>query len=279
MILFVFPGDSKVKKRSVEVWSSMTVAELAGAAGLQVEELLEAIFDLQLDTDWIRDEHQSLQLNKNPVFVRTLAKHLHLKVTMVKDPAEEAEKVKVDRDARRRAPAEEEALVGRAPVVAIMGHIDHGKTSLLDHLRRSSIVAGEAGGITQHIGAFAVRLEGLDRTVTFIDTPGHAAFTAMRARGAATTDIVILIVDACEGVLEQTRESLRIIRQARAPFVVALNKIDKPGADVEMVKAQLGEEGVVLEDQGGEVQCVPISALKGTNVRQLIEAVLAQVRG
>ena len=257
----------------------MTVSELALGTGLQVEELLEAIFDLPLDTDWIRDEHQSLQLNRNPVFVRALAKHLHLRVTMVRDPAEEAEKVKVDRDARRRAPAGDEELVGRAPVVAIMGHIDHGKTSLLDHLRKSSIVAGEAGGITQHIGAFAVRLEGVDRTVTFIDTPGHAAFTAMRARGAATTDIVILIIDACEGVLEQTRESLRIIRQARAPFVVALNKMDKPGADAPAVRAQLAEEGVVLEERGGEVQCVPISALRGTNVKQLIEAVLAQVRG
>ena len=134
-----------------------------------------------------------------------------------------------------------------------MGHIDHGKTSLLDYLRKSSIVAGEAGGITQHIGAFSVQLEGLKKKVTIIDTPGHAAFTAMRTRGAVSTDIVILIIDSCEGVLEQTKESLRIIRQARVPFIVAMNKIDKAGSDVDAVAEQLRQEGVLLEDQGGEV--------------------------
>jgi len=167
-----------------------------------------------------------------------------------------------------------EAVLGLE--VTIMGHIDHGKTSLLDYLRKSSIVAGEAGGITQHIGAFSVQLEGLKKKVTIIDTPGHAAFTAMRTRGALSTDIVILIIDSCEGVLEQTRESLRIIRQARVPFIVALNKIDKVGSNLEAVAEQLRQEGVLLEDQGGEVQSVPISALKGTNIRQLVEAVLTQ---
>jgi translation initiation factor IF-2 len=260
-----------VKLKTVTVWNGITVAELAVQADLEADDLFEVIFDLQYNTDWLTDEHQGITDRR---LLSMVAKQLHYKLNFLEDPLKERKVV--DRDARRSPPPEAAALEPRPPVVTIMGHIDHGKTSLLDHLRRSRIVAGEAGGITQHIGAFSVQLEGLERKVTIIDTPGHAAFTAMRTRGAVSTDIVILIVDSCEGVLEQTKESLRIIRQARVPFIVALNKIDKAGADVEMVKLQLEVEGVLLEDRGGEVQCVPISALKGTNVRQLIEAVLAQ---
>ena len=156
-----------------------------------------------------------------------------------------------------------------------MGHIDHGKTSLLDYLRKSRIIDGEFGGITQHIGAFSVRLtKDAARPVTFVDTPGHAAFKAMRSRGAQTTDIVVLVVDASEGVLEQTLESIRMIREAKTPMVVALNKIDKPTADIEGTLEGLRVAGVVTEQDGGDVQAVPISALKGTNVDKLVEALL-----
>ena len=260
-----------VKKKIVKGWNGMTLTDLAFETNMSVDDLFEAILGLGVDTDWIKDENQDLDAK----FLAEVATRLHFKLQMVKSPNTEV-KEKVDKDVRRSAPPEEKDLVPRAPVVTIMGHIDHGKTSLLDYLRKSSIVAGEAGGITQHIGAFSVHLEGLKKKVTIIDTPGHAAFTAMRTRGAVSTDIVILIIDSCEGVLEQTRESLRIIRQARVPFIVALNKIDKAGSNLEAVAEQLKQEGVLLEDQGGEVQSVPISALKGTNVRQLVEAVLAQ---
>jgi len=260
-----------VKKKLVKGWNGMTLTDLASEASMNVDDLFEAILGLEVNTDWLKDEHQEL----NAKFVIEVATRLHFKVQMVKSPKAEV-KEKIDKDARRSPPPDEKDMVVRPPVVTIMGHIDHGKTSLLDYLRKSSIVAGEAGGITQHIGAFSVQLEGLKKRVTIIDTPGHAAFTAMRTRGAVSTDIVILIIDSCEGVLEQTRESLRIIRQARVPFIVALNKIDKVGSNLKAVAEQLKQEGVLLEDQGGEVQSVPISALKGTNVRQLVEAVLAQ---
>ena len=174
-------------------------------------------------------------------------------------------------------------LVPRPPVVAIVGHIDHGKTTLLDRLRKANVVESEFGRITQHIGAFSVSLkdylkDGVDTIdkVTFLDTPGHAAFKNMRVRGALVTDIVILMVDAVEGPLEQTLESIQAVKRARVSMIVAINKIDKPGADIERTKRALHEAGVQLEDFGGDVQAVPISALNGDGVEDLIEAVLAQ---
>ena len=174
-------------------------------------------------------------------------------------------------------PPKLEDLVPRPPVVAIVGHIDHGKTTLLDRLRQSNVVETEFGGITQHIGAFSVALNKFNSgMVTFLDTPGHAAFKNMRVRGALVTDVVILVVDASEGPLEQTIESIDAVKKARVSLIVALNKIDKPGADIEATKKALYEAGVALEDFGGDVQAVPISALKGDGVEDLIEAVLAQ---
>lgn len=172
-------------------------------------------------------------------------------------------------------PPKLEDLLPRPPVVTIVGHIDHGKTTLLDRLRRSNVVDTEFGGITQHIGAFSVTLEKLNK-VTFLDTPGHAAFKNMRVRGALVTDVVILVVDACEGPLEQTLESLEAVKKARVSLIVAINKIDKPGADIEKTKKALHKAGVALEDFGGDIQAVAISALNGTGVDDLIEAVLTQ---
>ncbi|PYT10994.1 MAG: translation initiation factor IF-2, partial [Acidobacteria bacterium] len=170
-------------------------------------------------------------------------------------------------------------LRSRDPVVTIMGHVDHGKTSLLDAIRESNIAASEAGGITQHIGAYRVRIGKKDspafgREITFLDTPGHEAFTRMRARGAKVTDIVVLVVAADDGVMPQTIEAIHHARAAGVPMVVAINKMDKPGANLDRVKKQLSDQGLLVEDWGGDVVAVPISAKQKKGIDELLEMIL-----
>ena len=167
---------------------------------------------------------------------------------------------------------DEKNLVKRPPIITVMGHVDHGKTSLLDAIRKSKVTTTEAGGITQHIGAYTVTING--ESITFLDTPGHEAFTAMRARGAQITDIVILVVAADDGIMPQTEEAINHCKAANVPIVVAINKIDRPNANIDRVKQELTEYGLVAEDWGGDTICVPVSAKKGENIDQLLEMVL-----
>ena len=168
----------------------------------------------------------------------------------------------------------EEELKPRAPIVTFMGHVDHGKTSLMDAIRKSRVVAGEAGGITQHIGAYSVNYNG--QQITFLDTPGHEAFTAMRARGAKVTDVVVLVVAADDGIMPQTNEAINHAKAAKVPIIVAINKIDLSSANVDRVKTQLQEKGLTPEDWGGETICIPVSATKAKGIDRLLEMILLQ---
>lgn len=246
--------------RDVSIPESITVSELSNRMSVKAPEVIKTLMKMGV----MATINQMLDQDTAILVVEEMG---HTAIRQVEDVLE----AEIEATLNLAAQAEQ---TPRAPVVTIMGHVDHGKTSLLDYIRKSRVAAGEAGGITQHIGAYQVKTD--HGSVTFLDTPGHAAFTAMRARGAQATDIVVLVVAADDGVMPQTREAIDHSRAAGVPMVVAVNKVDKPEADPEKVKHELTNFNVIPEEWGGDCQFVEVSAKTGQGIDGLLDAILLQ---
>ena len=246
--------ESKILKLTEFV----TVSELATMMNVPVTNVISTLMSVGIMV--------SINQRLDAETINLVADEFDFKTEYVSAEVQEAVSEEVD---------DENDLVSRAPIVTVMGHVDHGKTSLLDHIRNTNVIAGEAGGITQHIGAYSVTLEN-GRKVTFLDTPGHEAFTAMRARGAQVTDIVIIIIAADDSVMPTTKEAIAHAQAAGVPMVFAINKIDKPGANPDKIREDLSQMNLLVEEWGGKYQCQEISAKKGLGVNELLDKVLLE---
>ena len=248
----------KASKRVVRIAEGVTVGDLARNMGVKAGELIKKLMGMGVMS--------TLNQMLDPDTATLVANEFGYSVENVAFNVESALEEGTEEEGGELAP--------RPPVVTVMGHVDHGKTSLLDAIRKTNVTAGESGGITQHIGAYTVTAR--DRQITFVDTPGHEAFTSMRARGAKVTDIVVLVVAADEGVMPQTVEAINHARAAKVPIIAAINKMDRPEANVERVKQQLSEHGLIPEDYGGDTIAVPVSARSGQGIDRLLEMILLQ---
>ncbi len=250
------PGVDK----EVEISLPVTVKDLSSALAIKANEIIQRLF-----------KNHGAMVNINQPLPEALIETVGLEFErMIKVKKKEDAAAIVEKQATRSIPRPE-SQKPRPPVVAFLGHVDHGKTSLLDKIRNTKVAEGEAGGITQHIGAWQVETE--KGKITFLDTPGHEAFTEMRSRGARATDIVVLVVDSCDGVMPQTVEALSHARAANTPIIVALNKVDKPASNIDKVKAQLAQEGLQPDDWGGTTPMCPTSAMTGTGVDELLDMI------
>jgi translation initiation factor IF-2 len=244
--------------RTIKVTEFVSASQLASMMGVPVTEIIAKCMSIGLFV--------SINQRLDAETISMIAEEYGHKVEFVSVEVQEA--IKEDEDTP-------EELVARPPIVTVMGHVDHGKTSLLDYIRKTNVIAGEAGGITQHIGAYNVKLEN-GKTITFLDTPGHEAFTAMRARGAQVTDVAIIVVAADDSVMPQTVEAINHAQAAGVPMVFAINKIDKPGANPDKIREALAQMNILVEEWGGKYQCQEVSAKKGLNIEQLLEKVLLE---
>ena len=250
--------QEQIDKGTLKVTEFVTASELSVMMDVQVNDIIAACMSLGMFV--------SINQRLDAETLTIVAEEFGFKVEFIS--TEDQEQILEVED-------EESSLIDRAPIVTIMGHVDHGKTSLLDYIRKENVIAGEAGGITQHIGAYSVTLENGKR-IAFLDTPGHEAFTAMRARGAQVTDVVVVVVAADDAVMPQTKEAINHSQAAGVPIVIAINKIDKEGANPDKVREELSQMNVLVEDWGGKFQCQEISAKQGLNINELLEKVLLE---
>lgn len=250
--------QKEATKHILKVNEFISTSELANLMGIDANEIIKACFRLGMMV--------SINQRLEKDLIELIGSDFGYQIEFAKEYEE---------DILEDTPDDPGKLKARAPVITVMGHVDHGKTSLLDYLRRENVVAGEAGGITQHIGAYRVLLDG-GKYITFLDTPGHEAFTAMRARGGQAADIVVLVVAADDNVMPQTVEAINHARAANVPIVIAINKIDKPEANPERIKQQLSEKEILVEEWGGKYQSVEISAKQGMNIDKLLEKILLE---
>jgi len=250
--------QQEAESKVIKVTEFVTANEVATMMNVTVTEVISACMSLGLMI--------SMNQRLDAETLTIVAEEFGYKVEFVDAEVEETVEEEVDNP---------EDLKSRAPIVTVMGHVDHGKTSLLDYIRKANVIAGESGGITQHIGAYAVELED-GQKITFLDTPGHEAFTAMRARGTQVTDIAVIVISADDAIMPQTKEAISHAQAAGVPIVFAINKIDKPDANPDKVKDELAQMNLLVEDWGGKIQSHDVSALKGTGIKELLEKILLE---